>query len=254
MHLSLRLLLILEICVVALCGPVRAEQLVVFSTYHNFPPFITGNGTGLTYDLANYLSDRSEKYEFAVEILPRKRLDVMLEKGDMIVPWVTPLWFGKGAKDRFHWIGPLINDGSLYVWNGMSKETYAKPSDLIGRQLGGISGYRYIGIDQLVEDGKITRTDVPTEIQLLQMIANHRVDLGIAPASGVWYILRNKSWEGLYQHSFHHTFERSLMIKSEDFELIDFLDQEISKIKNSGDWEYTLDSYGLAPLSKTNYM
>lgn len=245
MSLHLRLYICAGVFLIALSNLARSEQIVVLSTYHNFPPFITGDGTGLTYELADYLSERSQVYKFVVQLLPRKRLDVMLEKEDMIVPWVTPVWFGKGAKDRFRWSKTLFEDGSVYVWSSQSDDKFEKPGDLIGRLLGGISGYRYVGVDQLVESGMVKRLDVATEVQLLQMIANRRVDVGIAPASGTSFIIKQQGWSKKYKIAAHHKFQRSLLIKTENRDLLDFINREVLNIHKVSDWNYIIEKYGI---------
>jgi polar amino acid transport system substrate-binding protein len=223
-----------------------SEQIVTLSTYHNFPPFITSDGSGLTYDLADYLTDRSDKFVFKVQLLPRKRLDAMLEKQDVIVPWVTPVWFGKDAKERFTWSGSLFEDGSVYVWNSQTDKEFSEPGDLVGHLLGGIRGYRYVGVDQLVENGQIRRQDVATEMQLLQMITRRRIDVGIAPASGTRYIINQERWAGKFKIAAHHKYRRSFLLKTEDTELKDFIISEVSNVHDSDDWIYILNRYGIS--------
>jgi len=68
-----------------------AETVNLYA-YHIEPPFVSGKGAGLTYDLAAYLSKKSAgKYQFAVNELPRKRLNEVIKSDAAgVVPWVMP--------------------------------------------------------------------------------------------------------------------------------------------------------------------
>ncbi|WP_085904185.1 hypothetical protein [Kiloniella majae] len=77
----------------------HAAEYEIYS-YHNVPPFITGKNEGLSYDLVRYLNKHgNNKFQFKLNIIPRKRLDTLLEaNSDIIVPWVSPEWFGINAR------------------------------------------------------------------------------------------------------------------------------------------------------------
>ena len=230
---------------------VRAENFTLHS-YHNVPPFITGEGTGLTYDLAKHLSQMSPVgHSFSVKILPRKRLNELMGRKGVIVPWVTPIWFKNVDPDQTSWSSPIMIDTSVYIWKAGRDTHYKVPQDLIGAKLGGIRGYRYVGVDPFVKDNKIQRTDTSSEWQLIRMILSERVDVGIIPEAGACNLIRKHKLEGQLKITQHHSFTRKIMITSaSDKHLI----PELNNLENNPVWTTVLSTYGarITPLGKRN--
>ena len=63
------------------------------------------------------------------------------------------------------------------------KINYTTPNSLVGKKLAGIAGHRYVGIDELVNQGKIKRINGNNEIQNLEKVLSNRVDLTLLPSS-----------------------------------------------------------------------
>jgi len=86
--------------------------LVPIYVYHLKPPYIIEieNETGLYYDFSRYLSLKSEKYEFHTIYLPRKRIDIYLERNilDGILLGVNPIWFQDKARKKYLWSPPIF--------------------------------------------------------------------------------------------------------------------------------------------------
>lgn len=229
-----------------------SDQLTLYS-YHQAPPFITGDNTGLTYDFANYLSKVNPALQIKVMIIPRKRLDLILDSSpqNFIIPWVSPAWFKKEIKQQYTWSTEIMPDASVYIWNNDTNNSFNKPKDLLGHNLGGIRGYRYINVDPLVSKHLISRSDANTEKQLIQMLQQHRVDVGIMPFSAVQYLLQEKKLETAFDMSSHHQFSRHLMINSERTSLRDQLSTSISNMKHDQTWQNIMRKYGLVTNPQT---
>jgi polar amino acid transport system substrate-binding protein len=226
---------------------INADNKLTLYSYHQAPPFITGKETGLTYDLANYLTQLSPDLQIEVLIIPRKRLDRILSNSpqNIIIPWVSPTWFNKEVKGQFLWSSELMPDASIYIWNNDTHNSFNTPEDLIGHKLGGIRGYRYIGVDPLVTEQQISRSDTNTEKQLIQMVQQQRVDVGIIPFSAAQYLLQEKNWEEIFSISSHQQFSRHLMINSETPLIDNTLTYIISNMKNDQAWQNVMRKYGL---------
>ena len=56
------------------------KQQVLLLTYHLKAPYVIdwGEQRGLYFDLAVYLNHKTDKYQFKTELMPRKRLDILL--------------------------------------------------------------------------------------------------------------------------------------------------------------------------------
>jgi len=226
---------------------IGAESITLY-TYHKTPPFITGANNGLTYDLAKYLTEKSGgAYQFDVEVMPRKRLDQLMVDTDMVIPWVTPAWFGPGAAEKYQWSKPILEDGSIYVWRPEANRTFSTPDELKGARLGGILGYRYINIDPLVASGEVSRVDTQDESQLLEMLLLDRFDVGIAPLSASRYLMKSNQWTEKLSFSLHHGFLRSFLLKTDDQQLNDFIQIHAQEMGSDSQWADILGNYGLSP-------
>ncbi|MEH6630279.1 MAG: hypothetical protein V7776_05615 [Halopseudomonas aestusnigri] len=129
--------------------------------------------------------------------------------------------------------------------------SYKRPKDLIGSKLGGIRGYKYVGIDPLVQNNKIKRTDTSSEWQLLQMLLSERVDVGIIPEAGACNLIKTHNLIGKLKISQHHSFSRKVMITGTSQK---HLVQEFNTLETNPVWTTTLSKYGarITPLDNRN--
>lgn len=168
-----------------------AENITIYSHYE-MPPFVTSKEEGLTYELANKLNELSNgKYNFNVEILPRKRLDSVIESEDWrgLVPWVNPVWFNDKNKRRFSWSKVIMRDENLVISHQLKPVVYDGPSSLKNLTLGGIVGHRYVEIEPFVRSKEIKRDDVVTEIQNIEKLLLHRIDVLFMPRISLNYYI-----------------------------------------------------------------
>ena len=179
------------------------ENIILYS-YHNHPPFVTAKGSGLTYDLADKLNILAEgKYHFQVKIVPRSRLNYFINDwingkcpnsqcdNNWMVSWVNPKWgFIRGERDNYLWY-PLFKDSNVIVSSSDSDFDYTGPDSLKGLVLAGMRGHRYVGIDDLVASGDITRIDGNRERDNLLKVLKKRVTATLLPDSTMKYLLNN---------------------------------------------------------------
>lgn len=206
-------------------------------TYHNHAPFIIDKNNGLTLKLIDYLNKNSEEFNFKLKVVPRSRLNYILKpwinktcnsykcKDNWLVLWVNHKWgFGKKSLKDFSWT-PLLKDSNAIVSSKFNKIEYTKPSDLIGKVLAGTAGHKYLGIDDLVNDGKITRVNGSNEISNLQVVLANRADVTLLPKSAFdYYVKLNKDFENLYTSKIpHQKYMRNIMTNNKNTELINYL-------------------------------
>ena len=226
--------------------PSLAAEYDLYS-YHNVPPFITSPTTGLSYDLVEYLNNKGEgRYRFKLNIVPRKRLDNILKENDaIIVPWVSPDWFGKDARSRYDWTAPIISDGNVYMSLSERAIEIANLNDLQGMVLGGVLGHRYSGLDDEVAKGAFTRINATNEQNLIRMIAGGRADIGVMAESAARYLV----WEeGLVDKIYlasnkHSVFARRLLLSGTPSDLHLFLDGVITGMRSDPKWSTTIARY-----------
>lgn len=181
-------------------GLLFAQESLTIYSYHNHPPFVTGDQEGLTFDLAKELNARTgNQYDIKVEIIPRSRINLMLSEWlagncpgpgcdeQWIIPWVNPKWgFGKSPQEVFHWVRQM-RDANVIVSMKDEPVDYSAPNSLSGLRFGGMRGHHYVGIDDLIKTGAVTRIDGDNERNNLLKLVLGRIDATLLPRSTVDY-------------------------------------------------------------------
>lgn len=180
-----------------------ATTTVTVYTYHNHPPFVTGDDQGLTYDLVDrFNAIVGDEVQFEVQVIPRSRLNMLLAKwvsgecretrcdDNWVVPWVNPKWgFGAEPRINFGWVRQL-QDANQIVSRSEAPVDYSGPESLTGKVFGGIRGHRYVGIDDLAASGAIKRIDGNNERNNLLKLLMGRIDATLLPKSTVEYYMQ----------------------------------------------------------------
>lgn len=225
--------------VLLFCSVLFAAKDINVYTYHNHAPFIIDKKTGLSYDLVKFLNNNSNgAFNFKLKIVPRSRLNYNLKpwiqkecgiikdcNSNWLVLWVNHKWgFGKDALTNFSWT-KLFEDSNAIIYSKIRKINYNNPKSLVGKKLAGIAGHRYVGIDELVKEGKIIRIDGNSEELNLQKVLSNRVDVTLLPTSSFnYYLNTNKDLKSLEKAKVsHQIYMRNIMTTTQNVELISFL-------------------------------
>ncbi len=223
-------LMLLFMCV-AMARPALASDIVYLYSYHNHPPFVTAEHAGLTQRLAQYLSAQSDgQIRVEVRVLPRARLNKLLADwiaGDCpdkacadnwMLAWVNPSWgFIGGDEDPYHW-HKLFDDSNSIVSLSDNPLDYHSASSLDGKTLLGMRGHFYVGIDERVKSGDITRVDGNNERDNLMKLLARRGDALLLPTSTIEYFLTRDAQLSAQRERFfvspsrHQSYTRYLML------------------------------------------
>ncbi|XZG71408.1 substrate-binding periplasmic protein [Chitinibacteraceae bacterium HSL-7] len=250
--------LILLLCCWCL-GARAAPREVQLVTQYDYPPFITGDKQGLTFELADALTRLSHgHFRFRVEVLPRKRLSQLVEHADWrgMVPWVAPPWFRDVERERFSWSGVVMHDADWVVSSSMHPLEWQGAASLSGQRLGGLLGHVYVDVEADIARGRIVREDVATMDINLRKLQRGRVDATFISASTYgWYRRQQPQLlTGLYVAKLPRSvYERHFMSARSDGELGRFLDQAVNMLAHDASWQYVLRRYGLADLRTLPY-
>jgi len=225
--------------------PTATKKITLYSHYDT-PPFVTGIKDGLTYELANKLNKIAKGlYHFKVGILPRKRLDNLLESHDWhgVVPWVNPAWFNDESKTRFLWTKPMMLDANLVISHKSKPIHYQGPASLNNLHLGGILGHRYKEIESLLKAGKIHREDVVSEFQNIEKLLIKRIDVMFISKSSLNFYLNE--YPEFKQQIFiakqeRGRFNRHFLLPLEAEQLTRFLNQAIPELSQLSAWQETV--------------
>lgn len=224
-------------------------QVIPVYTYHTHPPFITGTGRGLSYDLAAYFSAQSKgRFHFTVKPMSRARVNKMIaESKTGIVPWVNPAWFKDKQERKYMWSkGSLMEDGNGLISHQEGKVVYEGPQSLEGLIFGGVRGHAYVGIDDYRETGKtLRRVDAENHIDNFRKLVKQRIDVTITPLSGAEYLIKK---EGLQDQLFisptlHSQYKRRVMIINSQAEIGAFVDSLLEKMVADPHWLEIMNRY-----------
>ena len=186
-------------------GPASAKEVVPVYTYHEHPPFINRDDTGLSHQLIQMLNTHiGNNHQFQLQILPRQRLDTLLAgwtsgrcakanncTNKWLVAWVNPAWgFGKDPMRNFSWFR-MFEDANSIISRADQPIDYQSPESLIGLNFGGMRGHHYVGIDNLIQQKKLARIDSNQERDNLIMLLKGRLDVTLLPSSTINYFLKN---------------------------------------------------------------
>ena len=192
---------ILLVCLTWFNSHAFSAQTIPLWTYYDYPPFIINSvhKTGLIYDLARLLSRRCDgKYLFVARYLPRKRIEKKLsEQQAGVVAFVSPLWF----KGNYLWSRELLlgrNEVISLVGNSVA---YQGPKSLKGMHFAGLLGHKYPGIDKLVNEGSIKRSNVLNVLTAAKILLKGRVDVILLPRVAAIYQLRKLNASALVHYS-----------------------------------------------------
>lgn len=162
MPMTMRLCLAL---LASLSLPLHATERVEVWSYNLSPPFHLSDGQGLSsalVDLLNQHAANDGHLDFFLHELPRKRLDLNLQRGRPgIVLWATPRFFEPASVEGMRWSAPLLLDRQDVISRRDAPVEYDGPQSLLGLRLGGVLGHRYPELDEQIAAGRIHREDVP---------------------------------------------------------------------------------------------
>ena len=110
-------------------------------------------------------------------------------------------------------------------------------------ELGGILGHRYIEIETLIWEKKITRFDVVSEIQNIEKLLYERIDaMFISKSSLNFYLNQHPKFQ---QHIFianqvRGRFQRHILLPKKAHTLTSFINQAIHELTKQPAWQNVL--------------
>lgn len=248
-----RLLLLLVLSLLPL--PCLAQHPVEVWTYHLSPPFKINESQGLSQDFVNLLNSdpaNAGRFHFQLTELPRKRLDLKLERGSPgVLLWGTPRFFSAGLTADSRWTEALLHDQQIFVSLPDLAFEYEHPRSLRGLILGGVLGYRYEGIEKETASGAIRRQDVQTDLQNLQKLLSARIHTLLIAQSTLLYYRQSEKLGDLYiSEKPLYQFTRHLLITNNLNEAAaDYLDGFLAALPDNPHWQIILNHYGLQSMA-----
>jgi hypothetical protein len=170
--------------------PAMAETIRVLS-YHDFPPFLDAQGGGLSKELCELLTRKSDgRYQFTLQITSRRRLDAFLAKPDAsaIVAWVSPDFFPH--PEQFKWGPPLMADSVMLVTLPGTPAEIGRAESFRGLRFGAMPGhlFNYPGISEALKSGALRRIDASSPGVNYSRLLHGSIDLTIMAESTLHFL------------------------------------------------------------------
>jgi polar amino acid transport system substrate-binding protein len=235
--------------------PLRADasekREVIIYTYHLKPPFVIDeeNGSGFDFDLSAFLNSQGSTYHFVTKYLPRKRLDLYMSKSgfDGIVTGTNPYWMGDAEQKKYLWTPSILKDRDEVVSLHISPVNYKNPLSLFGLKVGTVLEFKYFGLDEFMQEGKIIRKDTASESQNLHKLLAGRVDAVIVGRSTLDYFVKLHDCRAqLYiSPQPHASYDRNILIPLNNKDIHDWLVPIVKDLNSNQEWQKLLKKYEL---------
>ena len=246
---TLRLFISLCLFVVAFSSSSANKVVVSLYTYHLKPPFIVNEAakSGLYYDLATFLNQQTQTYEFQTVYIPRKRIDRLLQQNKLkgVVVGVSPSWFKDKEETRYHWFDSFYYDRDEFVSLKSNKFEYTDYQSLSNITIAGVAGYYYHGVNEAVSGFNAKRINTIGETQVLTLIEKGRADTGIVSNSVFKYLKAQQQLPDIYYLSekAHDAFGRRAFLSYDNQELQNKLNKIFKDLANNKDWQSIISQY-----------
>lgn len=224
-----------------------AETDIQTWSYYLYPPFITEEGKGLSYEFIDIMNDSAQGlYKFKLNVMPRKRIDLHISQGESgIVLFVNPAWMQPPEGITHNWSKPLFSDRNGIISNKSNPVEYNGPASVHGLLMGGVLGRKYNGLDQEVEKGAIFRQDSLNEALNVRKLAERRIDFMTAPESVLRFLVRDQGVEERIHFSKIPLFEYERYILSIElpYDYQQFLKRFVDELPYNPKWKALKEKY-----------
>lgn len=229
----------------------HAQQRVEVWSYLFSPPFKLDAHYGLSQDFVDLLNNQpanAGRFRFELVELPRKRLEMRLNRGQPgVLLWSSPEFFNQETASRGRWSQPILADQQSFVSLPDAPFEYEGPKSLEGLTLGGVLGYRYQDIEREVQSGTVIRQDVNSDLQNLEKLLSGRIHTLLIAQSTLLYYQQRRPLGQLYistQPLYH--FNRHLMLTHNlDEGVARYVSDFVSGLPENTHWRILLLRYGL---------
>ena len=230
-----------------------SKEVITLWRYYDYPPFVTAmaDKKGLSFDFVEMLNlfQLEQDYQYKLEIVPRKRLDSYLKNGHKgAVLWVNPVFFADTNREKYRWTERLLEDEQSFISRSKTPFIFDGPESLMqpGFVLGGIRGHLYGGIQDEIDAGKITRSDVSYVKQNIGMLLKNRVDSFLIPFTTMKYYEKEMklSHKIYYSPTPLNSYSRHILV-NHDPKVYSAVTKVVNQLEKDDYWAALLDQYGL---------
>lgn len=229
-------------------GAETKKEILVYS-YHLKPPLIVDDKreVGLYFDIVTYLNKASDKYQFDLVYVPRKRLEVMMQEGTFngILLGVNPIWFKDRDRTKYLWTDHVLKDRDELISLKTEPFEFNTPKSLSGKVFGGVRGFYYFGINEYINAGNALRIDTEREIDLFTLLSRNRIDTALISQSTFDYMIAKNQWHDKFHVSDkpHDIYDRHILVPKDKASVFEHINPIVKMLHTDASWHQTLASY-----------
>lgn len=150
--------------------------------------------------------------------------------------------------DDYYWSDPIITNRDIILSLKNSPIEFSQISDLSGKKIGTIHGFKYPTLESLFRDKKLERIDALNTENSLQMLTHNHVEgIVISEAVAKWMIRNDKSLQNKFHFSQNaidqNTIEYRFRKDEKLLPIIQKLHQGLTKSKKNKSFEKLINSY-----------
>ena len=236
------------LCASVLHGAALAEVVTVY-TSARVAPLVVSDEQGIYPDLVHYLNRHAPGgLSFRLEYLPRKRLQVKVENGELdgIVIGMMPHWFDDAAQKKYLWTVPFALDRYVVVLPAGQAYSQARPGALTGRSLGMVLGYSYPDLAPWIHRQGLVRSDAASDDKSLEKLRLGRVDSVAAAESVVRYYMK---MHAIREDEFQlhglpsRPTERRFLVPRSKAAVYEKIAPVIRRLKDDPEWQRLISGY-----------
>lgn len=210
-----------------------------------YPPyqfFDKGQPKGIMYDVLEVIA-KKEGYAIIGRSFPKKRHELMIERGELDVVPNAKEWIDKSEDYLFS--EPVIKARDLVFSLKGNPIVFTKIEDLFGKLAIGILGYSYPPLTKYFETGAILRHDTVDESQLIHMLFKYRGDFGIINELVGKWLIRQNGWQGEFLLSKRDvgSFEYRYMFSKQWESFMPKLSRHLQAMKSDGRLKKIIEQY-----------
>lgn len=235
------------------------REVAAFNTYLGGPYRVDAQH-GLAQSLVERLNRKlGPALHINLNHMPRIRVDAAeLSKGarfDGLLLFVNPRFVGDAAQTRFLWSKPLFFDCNLVISRAAAPLEYGGPATFGGRRFGGVRGYRYPLIDDLVRSGALQREDSQDELSGLRKLARERIDLTVMPYSVFSYLATDSALAAQLHvaRKPYECFARHILVGKSNPALLAALNLAIDGLAADQEWLRAMAYFHLDPKALSGW-
>lgn len=245
-------LVILSLVILIWQGPCLAQPktLPVFVYHDEAPLHLNSGDTDLSQAWANAMNAQQSKYRFVIQDIARPALNHWVEgESPFMILWANTLWF-RARDTNIKATTPLFWDADVVVSLRDNPVQFQTFDDLIGLKLGAREGHYYKGLMDFFADGRIQRMDAESSEENFKQLISGKIDAYIDSRSSVLYGQANGAYEQpIYISGLaHDAFSRHLLVSSDYFQLLPFLNKQIESLKASSEWQAYIEHFAIRRL------